>query len=108
MFKWYQNATKCYVYLTDVSIPWASAFPGSKWFSRGWTLQELIAPQFVEFYSKEGERLGDKTLLAPQLQEITGIPIHALRGEPLSHFGDEERISWAVKRTTKCVARVDN
>ena len=71
MFKWYQNARKCYVYLPDVSIDdhasgiaakdkWEPAFQKSEWFTRGWTLQELIAPKAVEFFSMEGKKLGDK------------------------------------------------
>jgi hypothetical protein len=72
MFRWYRNAKKCYVYLADVTIlgcdadvqarqyTWEAAFRDSRWFSRGWTLQELIAPSMVEFFSKEGKRLGDK------------------------------------------------
>src|SRR5271170_5421160 len=63
MFRWYRNAVKCYVYLSDVStlrhfenddLPrptWKLAFRKSRWFTRGWTLQELIAPTSVEFYS---------------------------------------------------------
>jgi hypothetical protein len=61
MFRWYQNATRCYVYLPDVSVcnpqdgdsewspRWKPEFRRSKWFTRGWTLQELIAPASVEF-----------------------------------------------------------
>ena len=50
MFRWYQKASKCYVYLSDVSttyrpLKWEASFRGSRWFSRGWTLQELIALQ---------------------------------------------------------------
>jgi hypothetical protein len=57
MFKWYQKATKCYVYLDDVQPQEASQIldselEGSRWFKRGWTLQELIAPARVEFFSK--------------------------------------------------------
>src|ERR1700760_1117571 len=47
MFRWYRNSAKCYVYLADVSTKdwrWKPAFRKSRWFSRGWTLQELIAP----------------------------------------------------------------
>ena len=65
MFRWYRSAAKCYVYLTDVSTctpddesSWEAAFQASKWFTRGWTLQELIAPTIVEFFSIEGNRLG--------------------------------------------------
>ena len=75
MFRWYHSATKCYAYLSDVSISssieddqpsqwvWEPAFRKSRWFTRGWTLQELIAPASVEFFSVEGERLGDKKSL---------------------------------------------
>jgi hypothetical protein len=104
MFRWYHDAAKCYVYLSDVSIggsTWEPAFQKSRWFTRGWTLQELIAPPSVEFFSVEGERLGDKKLLERQIHEITGITTRALQGDPLSHFSVNERMSWAAKRETK-------
>jgi hypothetical protein len=106
MFQWYHNAAKCYVYLSDVSIHDYdkndhSAFRESRWFTRGWTLQELIAPASVEFFSQEGQRLGDKKSLERQIHEITGIPVQALRGSPPSHFSIGERMSWAEKRKTK-------
>ena len=96
MFRWYQEAVKCYVYLPDVlthnpiennhfsGSTWESAFRKSRWFIRGWTLQELIAPASVEFFSREGIRLGDKKPLEQQLHKITGIPIKVLQGTPLS------------------------
>jgi hypothetical protein len=98
MFRWYQNAVKCYVYLSDVSTKtrkasdsfteytWEPAFRSSKWFTRGWTLQELLAPSpsSVEFFSQERNRLGDKRSLEQQIHETTGIPLLALRGTPLS------------------------
>ena len=113
MFRWYQNATKCYVYLSDVprppfdtddksNEPWESVFRKSKWFTRGWTLQELIAPASLGFFSEEGELLGDKVSLERQICEITGIPIKALRGSPLSDFSVTERMSWAESRETTC------
>lgn len=61
-------------------------------------LQELLAPVSVEFYSIEGKRLGDKISLEHIIHEITGVPVQALRGEPLSHFSVEERFSWAATR----------
>jgi hypothetical protein len=112
MFHWYRNAVKCYVYLSDVSTKkrkasdsfteytWEPAFRSSKWFTRGWTLQELIAPILVEFFSKDQELLGDKRRLERQIHEITGIPISALRGVPLSQFDIEDRLSWAEDRQT--------
>jgi hypothetical protein len=112
MFRWYRNAKNCYVYLTDVSAPahdgdiqpsqstWEAAFRGSRWFTRGWALQELIAPAIVEFYSKEGERLGDKQSLEKPIHEITQIPVQALRGDPFSDFSIAERKGWAAQRQT--------
>jgi hypothetical protein len=112
MFRWYQKAARCYVYLSDVSTgerkasdtsaecTWESAFRASKWFTRGWTLQELLAPRTVEFFSEEGNRLGDKGTLEQQIHEITGIPSTALRQYSLSQFDVEERFSWAKSRQT--------
>jgi hypothetical protein len=109
MFRWYQNATRCYVYLSDVSKPntgaddqraHEEAFRKSRWFTRGWTLQELIAPRLVDFFSLEGERLGSKLSLKSQISEITGIANEALRGDALSNFSIEERRSWAEHRNT--------
>ena len=110
MFRWYRKAAICYVYLADVwskdqinlsSKPWEAAFRNSRWFTRGWTLQELIAPPLVEFFSLNGNRLGDKKSLEAQLHRITGIPVLALRGGPLSDFCFDERVSWARHRDTK-------
>ncbi|XP_014551998.1 hypothetical protein COCVIDRAFT_48018, partial [Bipolaris victoriae FI3] len=113
MFRWYKHATKCYVYLADVSAntcsqtsqspekTWEPEFRNSRWFTRGWTLQELLASSEVEFFSREGTKLGTKKSLEQQIHEITGIPIQALAGSPLSDFRIEERLSWAAKRQTK-------
>ena len=70
------------------------------YFTRGWTLQELLAPGSVEFFSQEGNPLGDKRSLERQIHEITGIAVPALQGTPLSQFGVDERFSWAVNRQT--------
>jgi hypothetical protein len=109
MFRWYQKADRCYVYLADVSTPkrtatdrssdcsWEHAFQTSRWFTRGWTLQELLAPTSVEFISREHKRLGDKISLKLWIHEITGIPQAALEGEPLSQFTVDERFLWAER-----------
>jgi hypothetical protein len=111
MFRWYRNATRCYVYLSDVSTAkrkansdiseWESAFQRSRWFNRGWTLQELLAPYSVEFFSQQRKRLGDKDSLRLQIHAITGIPERALEGEPLSRFSVNDRLSWMNNRQTK-------
>jgi hypothetical protein len=112
MFRWYQRASKCYVYLPDVSvsdditdagafpIAWQTAFRQSRWFTRGWTLQELVAPSSVEFFCKEGKRLGSRVSLEQEIHEITRIPIAALRGQSLVEFSIEDRMSWTAGRTT--------
>ena len=104
MFRWYKNASRCYVYLSDVSTgcqSWEEAFRNSRWFTRGWTLQELIAPQSVEFFSVEGHWLGNKRFLESEIHEITRVDVRALRGAPMSEFSVEERMSWARLRQTK-------
>jgi hypothetical protein len=112
MFRWYQRASKCYVYLPDVSLPdeitdveafriaWQEAFRRSRWFTRGWTLQELLAPTSVEFFCKQGKRLGSRESLEQEIHEITRIPVAALRSQSLSEFSVEDRMSWAVTRST--------
>jgi hypothetical protein len=111
MFRWYRDAEHCYVYLSDVSISknrnnqpnqtWEAAFRNSRWFTRGWTLQELIAPKSVKFFSQEEYFLGDKKMLRQQVQETTGIPLTVLSGSPLTQFSITERLRWAEKRNTK-------
>jgi hypothetical protein len=107
MFKWYQNADRCYVYLSDVIRgeniqgvqKWKSAFRKSRWFTRGWTLQELIAPRVVEFYSSDGVYLGDKQTLRHSIHKITVIPIKGFQEESF-RFSIEDRMSWLGTRET--------
>ncbi|KAI9695437.1 MAG: hypothetical protein M1820_008622 [Bogoriella megaspora] len=111
MFRWYRNAARCYVYLSDVSTAkpkingnsseLQSSFRRSRWFTRGWTLQELLAPRSVEFFSRQGERLGDKYLLRQEIHEITAIPESALQEGLLSQYSVNERLSWIEHRQTK-------
>ncbi|KAK7177943.1 hypothetical protein PSPO01_16006 [Paraphaeosphaeria sporulosa] len=112
MFRYYQRAAKCYVYLSDVQVPeevtdvpafrltWEDAFRRSRWFTRGWTLQELLAPATVDFFSKEGKRLGSRVSLEQEIHEVTKIPIQALRGQRLAEFSVDERMRWAENRKT--------
>ena len=97
MFRWYQMATKCYLYLLNVSAhientqPEA-AFRKSWWFTRGWTLQELLAPKSVEIFFKEGVLLGYKVSLKEYILDITGIPAQAFLGD-LRMYSYKKRIS---------------
>ena len=107
MFRWYQKASRCYVYLADVlyyqnraELDWRSAFRSSRWFSRGWTLQELLAPKIVDFYSRDRIRIGDKHSLGYQIMTITGIPADALGTSDLTKFEVDERFAWVANRQT--------
>ncbi|EUC43558.1 hypothetical protein COCMIDRAFT_100514 [Bipolaris oryzae ATCC 44560] len=109
-FYYYQNAAKCYVYLSDVSTKegkeisedsdcrWQSVFWESRWFTLSWTLQELLASRSADFFSREGEKLGDKNILRQTLHEITGIATLALEGKPLADFSVREPLLWAANR----------
>ncbi|OAL01772.1 hypothetical protein IQ06DRAFT_368197, partial [Phaeosphaeriaceae sp. SRC1lsM3a] len=110
MFRWYQEAARCFVFMSDViagpatcdgSSQWQLEFRKSRWFTRGWTLQELLAPKLVQFFSRDGDTIGDKLSMQEVIHEITGIAYAALQGVSLSQFSIEERMAWATDRTTK-------
>ena len=82
---------------------WEDAFRASRWFTRGWTLQELLAPASVEFFSVEGQPIGDKQTLEALVHSITSLPVAALRGMPPSAFTVDERFRWTKRRKTKKV-----
>ena len=117
MFRWYQNASVCYVYLWDVSSwptdtddnfgPWwcEEEWRNSEWFTRTWTLQELLAPRSIEFFTREARKLGDKYSLENALHETTGIPRSALQGTSIFTFSVQERLSWTTTR--KCSLEED-
>lgn len=113
MFRWFNSASKCYVFLSDVSAfgrgtgqaSWRTDFRRSRWFTRAWTLQELLAPRHVEFFSREGTTLGTKISLEYELQSITQLPLAALQGVSLDSFSVDERLSWV---TNRCVVRQED
>ncbi|KAI4673730.1 uncharacterized protein J4E84_010961 [Alternaria hordeiaustralica] len=114
MFRWYQQATVCYAYLDDVNVSSVAkvggvlnskynndAFAKSRFFTRGWTLQELIAPEHLQFYGAEWRYIGKKDSLLKELECITGISQRILSKE--SDVLDEsiaKRMSWMAGRTT--------
>ncbi|KAK1761565.1 hypothetical protein QBC47DRAFT_419894 [Echria macrotheca] len=101
MFEWYHKAEVCYIYLEDVSDRGLSLyhdedeFSKSRWFTRGWTLQELIAPNFKLFFSAPGcclESIPENLQrLHPSTRSIT---------KRLSPYSIAQRLSWAAKRVT--------
>ncbi|KAK1655484.1 heterokaryon incompatibility protein-domain-containing protein [Colletotrichum phormii] len=105
MFRWYQEARLCLVFLSDFGPDSARTAPFEfahcRWFTRGWTLQELLAPLDMDFYNKKWEPVGAKKSLEGQLSEITGIPRTIL--VQTHSFLDvclASRMSWASRRQT--------
>ncbi|KAK6434877.1 hypothetical protein LTR95_008937 [Oleoguttula sp. CCFEE 5521] len=135
MWQWYYDASVCYVYLADLSwecpvlydvasifsiesdeapeTRWTTAFAACRWFTRGWTLQELLAAKDVRFYcapkaadvtSERWGFVGDKTDLVRTLWEITGIDILALQDRnSLTRFVTARKMYWASRRQTSKV-----
>jgi ankyrin repeat protein len=98
MYRWYQQAKVCYVFLEDVP---ARLFPESRWFTRGWTLQELIAPDTVVFLNRDWAEIGTRDTLQREISECTGIPLTILSGvDELGAFSVAQRMSWASRRQT--------
>lgn len=106
MYMWYRNASICYAYLAGSpdsldSPERKSQFKGNRWFMRGWTLQELLAPEDVVFLSGNWMPVGRKTMLSLLLAEITGIDLSILSGErPVQSASIAKRMSWAAHRRT--------
>ncbi|ORY12538.1 heterokaryon incompatibility protein-domain-containing protein [Clohesyomyces aquaticus] len=98
MYKWYKDSGICYAYLADVYD--ATKFTESRWFTRGWTLQELIAPKVVVFYDANWERIGTKDTLSVGLSERTGIPHRVLKGINGPSISVAQKLSWASNRET--------
>lgn len=74
---------------------------GSRWFTRGWTLQELLAPSLVRFYDSDWTLVGDRTALLHDISPATGFSSDVLLGHvPLHQVGIATRMSWASKRNT--------
>ncbi|KAL1866038.1 hypothetical protein Daus18300_006939 [Diaporthe australafricana] len=109
MYAWYREASICYAYLSDVPDINLSErdslrhFRRSRWFTRGWTLQELIAPRALVFYSQSWKKIGhrsDKFLLGT-ISGTTGVPTSILTGkEKLHQISLAKKMSWAARRVT--------
>lgn len=105
MFRWYQNAVVCYVYLSDITSsvtqsPIEQRLHQSRWFTRGWCLQELIAPANLVFYSQDWHQLGTKSKLCALISSITGIEEAFLSGRNLDMASIGKKMSWAAYRKT--------
>jgi hypothetical protein len=105
MYQWYKSSTVCYAFLSDVktgdnSSDPNSSFSKSRWFTRGWTLQELLAPYTVVFYDGNWTEIGTKSTLQMDISRITGIAVEGLSTKVTVDFSIAQRMSWAAKRKT--------
>ncbi|KAK3054037.1 hypothetical protein LTR09_004814 [Extremus antarcticus] len=124
MYRWYERAEICFAYLADVELDplprnadatvhasFVEALSKSRWWSRGWTLQELIAPNRLLFYDKHWRCLGDRAELAtiiflitrihkPILYKGTSVDWNGTRGIRLNDFSVAQRMCWASGRQT--------
>jgi hypothetical protein len=105
MFEWYKNAAVCYTFLAD--HPPNSALLACRWFTRGWTLQELLGPQRLEFFDMQWVHLGSKLSFADAIASITDIPVAVIRGDKaLSNCSVAMRMAWSSSRKTTRVEDV--
>jgi hypothetical protein len=107
MFKWYADSSICFVYLEDVCATgekFESAMLKSRWFTRGWTLQELVAPDNIIFHSQDWNELGTRASLASLISTKTNIDWKILTyPQPSAIILDRSvanRMSWAALRET--------
>ncbi|KAI4085870.1 MAG: hypothetical protein LQ344_008054 [Seirophora lacunosa] len=107
MDTWYRKSARCYVYLSDYSVKggdWEQ-WMRSRWFKRGWTLQELLASNHIEFYDQHWTLIGDPSTdpnLASRLSKATRIaPVYLeQRGSTIHQASVATRMSWAAGRQT--------
>jgi len=102
IFRWYKDAVICYVYMSDVSVKASGsakdkrAFRRRAWFTRGWALQELLAPDMIVFCDRAWIDIGTKATLESAIKAASNIT-------QLSHFSEvciAQKMSWAAKRKT--------
>ncbi|KAF2790509.1 HET-domain-containing protein [Melanomma pulvis-pyrius CBS 109.77] len=98
MFRWYRQAGICYAYLADMKG--TTDLAQSRWFTRGWTLQELCSPAVVIFYNSNWQYVGSKFELRERLQQITGIEEEVLATGQIYTVSVARRMSWAANRQT--------
>ncbi|KAK7462446.1 hypothetical protein VKT23_008045 [Stygiomarasmius scandens] len=107
MYQYYEEAEVCYAYLSDASSKEDprdinSVFKRCRWFKRGWTLQELLAPAYVVFFDRDWVEIGTRWSLRDVISAITSIPTHVFEDGDLTRYSIAQRMSWAaLRRTTR-------
>ncbi|KAI4157659.1 MAG: hypothetical protein LQ342_008106 [Letrouitia transgressa] len=110
MFRWYRDAACCFAYLWDVDGGGAGGLRRktegqqeySEWFSRGWTLQELLAPRRLLFFDSRWNKLGTRRGLAVEVERATGIPAKYVT-DFAGHAQEASvamKMSWMARRST--------
>jgi hypothetical protein len=103
MFRWYREAAACFVFLADVEASGTMLgddFERSRWFTRGWTLQELLAPREIYFFDKRWTYVGDKLSTVYRISQRTGIDLEVVLTGTWSACCTAQRMSWAADRVT--------
>ncbi|KAK7462475.1 hypothetical protein VKT23_008077 [Stygiomarasmius scandens] len=105
MYQYYEGSHVCIAYLSDVSSredprDLRSCFRDSKWFKRGWTLQELLAPSYVVLLDEDWTEVGTRWSLRDVISVITSIPVRVFEGDDIHDFSIAQRMSWAAFRET--------
>jgi hypothetical protein len=113
MFGWYRQSQVCYAYLSDFTLDttddasqqdqFEAKFRQCRWFTRGWCLQELLAPGHLRFFSPKWRQIGAKSSLCRLISDITGVPeavLHMSLKKDIQDFPIAARISWIAKRHT--------
>ncbi|THU95449.1 HET-domain-containing protein, partial [Dendrothele bispora CBS 962.96] len=107
MYQYYEDSEVCYAYLSDASSEedprgTEAAFKRCRWFKRGWTLQELLAPAYVVFFDRDWVEIGTRWSLRDVISAITSIPTRVFEDGDLERFSIAQRMSWAaLRRTTR-------
>ncbi|KAL7903747.1 heterokaryon incompatibility domain-containing protein [Trichoderma velutinum] len=108
MFAWYRKSTRCNVFLEDFlwkdgTRDLATKLSICRWFTRGWTLQEFLAPKEAIFLDQNWVKFGTRTSLAKQICSFTPIGDEFLIDRPIELASIAERMSWLSTRKTKRV-----
>ena len=121
IFDWYRKAELCLAYLDDVTLSndaerdllrhdlnavgrndeFTQQFIHYRWFTRGWTLQELLAPHYLIFYDRRWRRIAKRREVSFLIQAATGIEPHELEPDKFQSASVARRMSWAAKRKTR-------
>lgn len=105
MFRWYEKSSLCIAYLSDISV---EPFTSSNWFTRAWTLQELIAPMKLVFLNRDWQPICSKHDCIPEITDRTRIDQHVLKYGPikLKSCSVAQKMSWAVDRVASRIEDV--